>query len=141
MSRVFWDSMLFIYLLENHPKYFNRSRYLLERSLERGDELFTSCLVLGEVLAGATKSPDPTKTSRIREIADEMGFKALPFDERAVLTFGELRSSRRLKIADSINLACASAARMDLFLTGDTQLAGLHVPGIHFVSDFETNIL
>lgn len=141
MSRVFWDSMLFIYLVENNPKYFKRSQYLFERSLERGDELFTSHLVLGEVLAGAAKSPDSTKTFRIREIANEMGFTALPFDERAVLTFGELRAKRRLKIADSINLACASAARIDLFLTGDTQLPGLHVPGIQFVSNFETNIL
>ncbi len=71
MSRVFWDSMLFIYLIENNPLYFNRCRYLLERSYDRGDKLYTSHLVLGEVLAGAEKSPWPEKTRAIRETATE----------------------------------------------------------------------
>jgi predicted nucleic acid-binding protein len=141
LSRVFWDTMIFIYLTEDNPKYFERCRYLLERSYERGDSLFTSHLVLGEVLAGAEKSPDPKKSSAIRQIAAEMGFSALPFDEGAVTTFGHLRAGERLKIADSINLACAASAGMDLFLTNDKRLPKLHVPGIQFVVSFEAPIL
>jgi len=141
MSRIFWDTMLFIYLLDNHPLYFKRCQYLFQRSLDRGDTLFTSHLVLGEVMAGAAKSPDPDKCRQIREIAEEMGFTALPFETGCVLTFGQLRAVQRLKIADSINLACAASAGMDLFLTGDAQLTGRHVPGIQFISNFESNLL
>lgn len=141
MSRVFWDSMLFIYLVENHPDYFDRCRYLLKRSYERGDSLFTSHLVLGEVLAGAEKSPDPLKSRAIREIAEEMEFEPLPFDGGAVHPFGYLRAKLRLQIADSINLACAASAGIDLFLTGDKRLAKMYVPGIQFVADFEAPIL
>jgi predicted nucleic acid-binding protein len=133
--------MLFIYLVEDHPKYLRRCEFLLERSYERGDLLFTSHLVLGEVLAGADKSPDPGKSRAIREIASEMGFMPLPFDTGAVIPFGRLRAVQRLKIADAINMACAASAGMDLFLTGDKKLAGLHVPGIQFVADFESPIL
>lgn len=50
-------------------------------------------------------------------------------------------TKRKLKIADSIHLACAASAGMDLFLTGDAQLAGIHVPGIQFVAAFQTTML
>jgi predicted nucleic acid-binding protein len=141
MSRVFWDSMLFIYLIENNPLYFDRCRYLLERSYERGDKLYTSHLVLGEILAGAEKSPWPEKTRAIREIATEMQFKFLPFDDGAVLPFGYLRAGLKLQIADSINLACAASSGMDLFLTNDQRLAKITVPSIHFIADFQASIL
>jgi len=30
---------------------------------------------------------------------------------------------------------------MDLFWTGDKQLIGLHVPGIQFIADFNTDVI
>jgi len=141
MSRIFWDSMLFIYMIDNHPTFSTRVAYLLDRANERGDTLFTSCLALGEVLAGANKSPNPAKSMAVRSTLDAIGFAYLPFDDRAVAPFGLLRSQSRLKIADSINLACAAAAGIDLFLTGDQQLVGRYVPGIQFIADFNTQII
>lgn len=141
MSRVCWDSMLFIYLVENHPTFSGRARQLLDRAYRRGDTLFTTCLSLGEVLAGVEKSPQPQKTMAIRETLSEMGFTFLPFDAGAVETFGRLRAKDRLKVADSIHLACAASAGIDLFLTGDARLAKLDVPGIQFIAEFNTPIL
>jgi uncharacterized protein len=141
LSAIFWDSMLFIYLLEGHPSFKPRAAYLLSRARERGDTLYTSHLVLGEVLTGAAKSPDPSKPAAVRAALDAMGFTYLPFNDRAVAPFSQLRAKHGLKIADSIHLACAAAAGIDLFLTGDLQLVGLHVPGIQFVADFNTQIL
>jgi len=141
MSRIFWDSMLFIYMVDDHPTFSNRVLHLLDRANEREDSLFTSCLVLGEVLAGASKSPNPAKSATLRTTLDAIGFLYLPFDDRAVAPFGQLRSQSRLKIADSINLACAASAGIDLFLTGDQQLVGRHVPGIQFIVDFNAQIL
>ena len=133
--------MLFIYLLEGHPVHFKRAQHLYSRALERGDALLTSHLVLGEVLAGAAKASDPSKTLLIRQVLDEMGFSYLPFDAGAVQPFSRLRAVERVKIADGINLACAASAGIDLFLTGDKQLMRLHVPGIQFIADFETPLL
>lgn len=141
MSRIFWDSMLFIYLLEKHPTYSSRARHLLQRSYERGDSLYTSYLAIGEVLAGAPKSAAAGKRGVARSAIDQMGFSYLPFDEGAVLPFSRLRAQNRLKIADSIHLACAASAKIDLFLTGDLQLVGLHVPGVQFIADFNTPVL
>jgi predicted nucleic acid-binding protein len=141
MSRIFWDSMLFVYLFDGNPQHSPRTEHLLQRSFERGDSLFTSYLALGEAIAGAAKSPDPTRYLTIRPTLDEMGFSFLAFGESAVGPFGRLRSETRLKVPDSIHLACAASAGIDLFLTGDKQLVGLHVPGIQFIADFNTNIL
>jgi predicted nucleic acid-binding protein len=141
MSRIFWDSMLFIYLLEDHPTFSERAGRLLDRAYNRGDSLYTSYLALGEVIAGAEKSKTPRKAQAIREIVREMGFSCLPFDEGAVAPFSRLRSVEKVKVADSIHLACAASAGIDLFLTGDQQLLKLDVPGIQFIADFNNPVL
>jgi predicted nucleic acid-binding protein len=141
MSRVCWDTMLLIYLLEGNKEFRPRAEHLLVRSRQRGDVLFTTYLALGEVLAGADKSMQRSKTLAVRETLGEMGFSFLPLDAGAVAPFGLLRTKYKLKIADSIHLACAASAGIDLFLTGDKQLARLDVPGIQFIADFNTPIL
>jgi uncharacterized protein len=141
MSRIFWDTMLFVYLLEGHPQFAPRVREQLARSYQREDTLLTSCLAVGEVMAGGAGERARAEAARATII--EMGFSFLPFEERCIEVFSRLRSEHRLKAADSIHLACAAAAGVDMFLTGDTRLLrrGLHVPGIHFVGDFKLPIL
>ena len=139
MSRIFWDSMLIIYLLEGNPTYSKRVQHLLQRSYERGDSLFTSFLAYGEVMAGAVNSPE--KANKIQRTMEEMGFGYLPFDAGAVMPFSRLRAKNKLKVADSIHLASAASAGIDLFLTGDKQLMGLDVPGVQFIADFNTPLL
>jgi len=141
MSRIYWDTMLFIYLLEDHPSFAQRTRQLLARARRRGDSLFTSYLALGELMAVAEKSASPQKAMAMREAIQEMGFTCLPFDGGAVAPFGRLRSKEKLKVPDAIHLACAASAGIDLFLTGDKQLARLDVPGIQFIADFNAPVL
>jgi len=139
VSRIYWDSMLIIYLLEGNPAYSKRVQHLLQRSYEREDSLYTSFLAYGEVLAGALNSPD--KVIKIQKAMEEMGFSYLPFDAGAVMTFSKLRAKNKLKVADAIHLASAASAGIDLFLTGDKQLIGLDVSGVQFIADFNTPLL
>ena len=141
MSRIYWDSMLFIYLLEGHRDFSKRVQHLLQRSYERGDLLFTSHLALGEILAGAELSNNVQKKTTMRQAIDEMGFSYLPFDGGAVDPFSSLRAKSKIRIADAIHLACAASAGIDLFLTGDKQLPSLNVPGIQFIAEFNTPLL
>jgi len=110
MSRIYWDTMLFIYLLEDHPTFAPRAQQLLDRAYNRGDFLYTSYLAMGELMAGAEKSPQPLKAQVVRETIREMGFTCLPFDEGAVAPFSRLRSRENVKVADAIHLACAASA-------------------------------
>lgn len=54
MRRIFWDTMLLIYLLEGHAHFAVRTRELLAFAFREKDVLFTSNLALGELLAGVT---------------------------------------------------------------------------------------
>jgi predicted nucleic acid-binding protein len=140
MSRIFWDSMLFNYLFDDHPQYGPRVRKILARSIERGDSLFTSYLVLGEVMAGAEQSPDPNKRFAVQAAVSKFGFAFVAFNEGAVTPFSRLRAKTKARIADSIHLACAASAGIDMFLTGDKDLVRLNVPGIHFIVDFNSSV-
>jgi hypothetical protein len=42
--------------------------------------------------------------------------------------------------ADSIHLACAAQARIDLFLTNDAALVGKVIPGIQFIAGMDSNV-
>jgi predicted nucleic acid-binding protein len=133
--------MLLIHLLEGDPGYRQRADELLARARRRGDLLFTSYLALGEVMAGAERSPLNNKTLAVRETLREMGFSYLPFDDGAVAPFSRLRGRQKVKVADSIHLACAASAGIDLFLTGDKGLTKPDIPGIQFIADFNNPLL
>ena len=52
MSRIYWDTMLFIYWLEDHPQFGDRVGKIHARMKERNDQLITGAFTFGEVLAG-----------------------------------------------------------------------------------------
>jgi len=140
MSRIFWDTMLFVYLMEDNPSYSTRVHELLSRARRRNDQLFTSCLTLGEIMAGLEKASNPQAASSVSGALTQMGFSFLPFDQGAAPAFSKLRAKEKLKAPDAIHLACAASAGIDLFLTGDKQLTRLDVPGIQFIADFNSPI-
>lgn len=66
MSRIFWDTNLFIYLLEGRGKAAERVTALRERMRERGDQLCTSTLTLGEVLVKPLEQGRPDRRNDTR---------------------------------------------------------------------------
>lgn len=139
MSRIFWDTMMFVYLLEGNEEFAPQVQESLRRSYQRGDFLLTSHLALGELMAGTDKQ----KAEWLGTMIEEMGFSFLPFDRGCVAPFAKLRKEMGLKAPDSIHLACAAAAGVDMYLTGDKQLLNrrLHVPGIQFIAHFGMGVL
>jgi predicted nucleic acid-binding protein len=136
MSRVFWDSMLFIYLVEDDALFAPIVRDVLGRCFRRGDSLFTSHLSIAETLVGIEQGS--AKETKFLAALREMEFSFVDFGGDAVEPFRRLRREFGLKPPDALNLACAAAIKTDIYLTNDTQLLKrrLHVPGIQFVADF-----
>lgn len=137
MSRVYWDTMLFIYLLEGNQEYASRVKAIYDRMQVRGDSLYTSFLSLGEILAGAQQAPQ--KAEIIRAAFSAMNIRLLLFDAGAADSFASLRAVQKLATADSIHLACAASRGIDLFLTGDKRLTKQIVPGVQFISSIEAS--
>ena len=132
MSRVFWDTNLFIYLIEGTG---DRSRQVLElyaRMRERGDSLFTSALTVGEVLVKPVERNNEALRRRYEQALGS-GATVLPFDIDAASHYAEIRQDRSIRPPDAIQLACAAAAEMDLFITNDDRLTRKSVRGIQFI--------
>lgn len=140
MRRIFWDSMMLIYFLENHPQFGDRVRTVFVESVERGDQLMTSWLNVAELLAGTHRPEAKEKSEALHNALKNLPIHKLAFDERCSEHFGQLRA-RKVGIADSIHLSCAAAADVDLFLTNDKALYKLHVPGIKFIAGLDSGLI
>jgi predicted nucleic acid-binding protein len=132
MSRIFWDSNLFIYLLEDHPEFSQAVADLRRRMLERGDQLFTSTLTLGEILVKPLSIGDRALCQLYENTLGNTAL-LLPFDLKAAHRYAAIRSNRSVKPLDAMQLACASHAGVDLFITNDQRLHGKQVEGIQFI--------
>lgn len=132
MSRIFWDSNLFIYLFENNPKYAQKVEDLWRAMIERRDQLMTSTLTLGEVLVKPTALGDYSLCDRYQKILNNSAV-IIPFDQKAAQRYALVRSRTSIKGPDAIQLACASEAGVDLFVTNDNHLHGKRVDGIQFI--------
>ena len=141
MSRIYWDTMLFIYLIEEHPTYVERLEQILARIETRGDQLCSSALAPGEVLVAAKERNDQRLAEAIRTVICPPHVELLPFDGTAAENYAEIRARRGAKLADAIHLACAAAAGVDLFLTNDAELVRLDVRGIRFIAGLDTPVL
>jgi len=138
MSRIFWDTNLFVYLFEDYGNHSKQVKVLLQKMDDRGDELLTSALTLGEVLAGPMQAGDLDCCDRYEKAIRSNGI-VVPFDVSAARNFAKLRTQSGIKIRppDAIQLACAATAKVDLFLTNDQRLHSLRVEGIHFITSVE----
>ena len=140
MSRIYWDSTLFVYWLENHPSFASRVEHIFNTMMTRGDTLCTSFLAIGETLAGPLKHGRLQTAAHIEQFFDSGLVEMVPFDRKAAGQFARLRASSGVRPADAIHLACAGAAGIDLFLTGDEDLHKLRVPGIQFIAGLNVNV-
>ena len=132
MSRVFWDTNLFIYLFEDYGALSEGTGQLRSKMLDRGDQLLTSTLTLGEILVKPTERND-SELCRSYEHAISSAATLIAFDVKAARVYAALRLDRSLRAPDAIQLACAASANVDLFVTNDERLQGKQVDGIQFI--------
>ena len=156
MSRVYWDSMLFIYWLEDHPQYAKQVDAIHSRMKQRQDRLITGAFTFGEVLAGTYRkgraelhpselkpgSPGtPELADQFRTLLRSVVAEIVPFTVETADHYARIRGALGTTPADAIHLASAAQSGTDLFLTNDKSLVGKIVPGIQFIAMLDTQIL
>lgn len=129
--------MVFVYLIEDHPVFGAQVHRVYKRMLERGDTLCTSTLTLGEALVGAIKGMDANLGERMRTALNSEEVELLPFAARTAEIYAEIRAKFPVKSPDAIHLATASEAKADVFLTNDSHLHRLAIPGIQFIAGLD----
>ncbi len=136
MSRIFWDTNLFIYLFEGQGPLSRRVVALRESMLTRGDQLLTSTLTMGEILVKPIERGDAELSKKYEETLATTSLM-IPFDLKAAKIYASLRADRSLRAPDAIQLACAAGAGVDLFITNDTRLHAKQIVGIQFIVSLE----
>jgi predicted nucleic acid-binding protein len=140
VSLVYWDPMLFIYWLEAHPKYGPQVEQIHRRMAKRNDTLCTSVFTLGEILTGAYKANGQEQAERIRRFFESGALQLLPFEAKTANMYARIRAGQNVSPADAIHLASASLASVDVYLTNDTGLKKLLIPGIKFIAGLDGSI-
>jgi predicted nucleic acid-binding protein len=140
MRRIYWDTMLYAYWLEDNDKLSQRVQQIHKIMLQRSDTLCSSLFVLGELLVGPRKANDAAAASSIEQFFDSDGVTMLAYTPQAVCVFADLRAHHGVKALDALHLSIAATSGVDLFLTHDRRLHKLAVPGLPFIAGLETDL-
>lgn len=135
---IFWDTNIFIYMIEGDPRFLPRVVQIWTRMKERGDRLCTSALTVGEALVTPVRLGDEDLQLAYRSRFRSPAIRILDFNTECSERYAALRAASRVRRSDAIQLACAAQARVDLFVTNDQALTRMHVEGIQFISSLDT---
>jgi uncharacterized protein len=137
VTRIYWDSMLFIYMLEGHPIFGPKVRNILNRIVSRGDALSTSVFSIGEILTGPRRRGSISGADAVKQYFLSGAVEILPFTVATADRYSLIRGANKVRQADGIHLATAAEAGVDVFVTNDGDLRKLSIPGIKFFADLD----
>jgi len=140
VSRIYWDTMLFIYWLEDHPQFAKRVDTIHSRMQERNDQLLTAAFTIGEVLAGTYRQGKSSSAKQTKEALLSVVSEVVEFTADTAERYAQIRGSLGVAAPDAIQLASAAQAGTDLFLTNDKRLLGKFVPGVQFIASLDTQL-
>ena len=136
MSKVFLDTNFFVYMFVGLEPFRSRVLEIRKRMIDRGDQIVTSAMTLGEVLVKPTKLGQASLIEQY-DRAIQSTARVVSFDSQVAWRYASLRATHNLRNADAIQLACAAHFGVDLFITNDVHLHKLDVPGIGFIAPLD----
>jgi len=140
VSRIYWDTNLFIYLHENHPKFGPLVKRAYAFLAARNDILCTSVFTVGEVLTLPMQKNDAAVTSLIRDSMLSGDVELIPLTLPMAERYAQIRALTALKAPDALHLATAIEVKADLFVTNDHQLQKMQFPGKPLCASLEGKI-
>ena len=103
MSKIFFDTNVFIYMFEGLEPNRSLTLTIRKRMIDRGDRIVTSAMTLGEVLVRPTKLG---QTSLLEQYdrAIRATAQIVSFDAAIAWRYASLRATHKLRNADAIQL-------------------------------------
>ena len=123
--RIFIDSMIFVYALEDHPHYAPLSVAVLQHVESGRCPGVTSALTLAELLTAPARSGDRGAMRDYELYLTNFPHLAiLPFTADMAGLVARLRATTGLRTPDAIQLAVARTAGCDVIVSNDRQWQG-----------------
>ena len=132
MTRAFWDTNLFIYQWDRTSPFQAPVLALRKKMVSTGIELVTSTMTMGEIMVGPVSQGQHALAAQYKAALMQAA-TIVPFEEKAPDLFAIARAQYRVKQPDAIQLACAAAHGVELFITNDDRLQQVRLSGIHFI--------
>lgn len=126
------DTSIFIYFIEEHPKFLSVLRPFF-REVDKGrKELVTSALTLLEVLVVPYRAGDHLLAERYEALLTQSrGVRVADISRDHLRAAAQLRAATGVKTPDALQLVAALAAGCGTFLTNDRALPT--VPGLRIL--------
>ncbi len=123
-QRVYVDTNIFIYFLEQHDRYFTAVLPFFEQFNARQSLAHTGDAVVAETLYKPYQADDALRVSEFKEFfAQEEFITVLPHTKKVFELAAELSPKRGMKLIDALHYATAVLAGCKFFLTNDQGFA------------------
>lgn len=123
VARIFFDTAPFIYLVQNHPGYYQKVADYLTQSLSDDAMLETSVLTYTEFCAKPEQLNRPDLLLDFDDLLRDFDFQMLEISLAAATLSYQLQAKYAgLKGIDAMQIATAVNSGCDVFLTNDRQL-------------------
>jgi predicted nucleic acid-binding protein len=137
--RVYLDAMVWIYALEGRSAFSPAAQKFLTRLRAGRHIVVVSHFLLAETLVVPVRENDTFSVAAYKQaFLRSESVEIVSFDATTAMTFAQLRAAHRTKSPDSIHLSLAATALVDAFITTDTRLQSLTIPGIALIGDLST---
>lgn len=122
-QKIYLDAMVFIYLLENNPRFIKEVLPIF-RAVEKGkNQAFSSKLTLTEILVHPYQLKDKELiTYYLDFLYGFPHFELVPISDTILVKSAALRADTNLKTPDAIHLGSAIESSVSAFITADTRI-------------------
>jgi predicted nucleic acid-binding protein len=126
------DTSIFIYFIEEHPRFLPLVLPLFEEADKGRRELITSAVTLLEVLVVPYRAGDVLLAERYELLLTRSrGIRMMDITRDQLRAAAQLRAASGTKTPDALQLVCAMAAGCKTFVTNDRGLP--QVPGLRVI--------
>jgi predicted nucleic acid-binding protein len=129
-SKVYIDTPVFIYTLENHPDFYPLLKPLWAKFEQNEVSIVCSELIITEALVSPLRGGNVNSIANCEQLMFHAGINLIPIDRNILLSATNLRVRYRLKTPDAIHAATARSIGCNRFITNDKgfrNIAGLPV--------------
>ena len=125
-GRVALDTALFIYFIEEHPRFLPLLDPLFREADQGARELVTSTLTLLEVLVVPYRAGNRLLADRYEALLTRSrGIRLVDLTRDQLRAAAQLRATTGVKTPDALQLVGALVSRCDTFLTNDRRLPAI----------------
>ena len=125
-KRVYFDTNIFIYLLEHHPDLGEVCLSIVQSAVDKELDGYSGELVLAELLVKPLKDNNARAVQAVKDLfTNDTRIELLPHTKTAFITAAHLRANYKIKLPDALHIATAVENHMDIFLSNDREIPSI----------------